>query len=64
MNHFSTPWSQPQQPASFPVVFEDRDTRLVTGYQLYTFGTDGSVTVAPRVDVGSPGGRAVEPQRS
>jgi hypothetical protein len=64
LNHFSTPWSQPQQPASFPVVFEDRDTGLVTGYQLYGFGTDGSVTVSPRVDVGSRGGRAVEPHHS
>ncbi|MGZ4494449.1 MAG: metallophosphoesterase family protein [Nocardioides sp.] len=63
LNHFSTPWSTPQQPAEFPVVFEDRSTHLVTGYQLYRFATDGTVTVLPRVDVGSPGGRPVPPDR-
>lgn len=52
INNFSTPWSSPQQEASFPVVFLDEDTRLVTGYQLYRFETDGSATVEPRVDVG------------
>ncbi len=52
ITHFSTPWSPPQQEASFPVVFLDRDSGLVTGYQLYRFATDGSVTVLPRVDVG------------
>ncbi len=53
INNFSTPWSRPQQEASFPVVFLDEDSRLVTGYQLYRFGTDGTVTVEPRVDVGA-----------
>lgn len=52
INNFSTPWSSPQQEASFPVVFLDEETRLVTGYQRYVFDTDGSVTVEPRVDVG------------
>lgn len=52
INNFSTPWSRPQQEASFPVLFLDEETRLVTGYQLYAFDTDGTVTVAPRVDVG------------
>ena len=52
INNFSTPWSRPQQEASFPVLFQDEDTRLVTGYQLYRFDTDGTVTVEPRVDVG------------
>jgi hypothetical protein len=51
-NHFSTPWSRPQQEASFPVVFWDRDSGLVTGYQLYRFKLDGAATVEPRVDVG------------
>ncbi|RLV50961.1 hypothetical protein D9V37_03245 [Nocardioides mangrovicus] len=51
-NHFSTPWTPPAQEASFPVVFVDDETRLVTGYQLYSFATDGTVTVQPRVDVG------------
>lgn len=54
VGHFSTPWTAPQQEASFPVVFMDRDTHLVTGYQIYSFDTDGSVTVEPRVEVGDP----------
>ncbi|GAA5156176.1 hypothetical protein GCM10023340_43310 [Nocardioides marinquilinus] len=54
ITNFSTPWSRPQQEASFPVVFLDEDSRLVTGYQLYRFDTDGTVTVEPRVDVGAP----------
>lgn len=52
IGHFSTPWSRPQQEASFPVVFLDQDTGLVTGYQLYRFDTDGTATVLPRVDIG------------
>ena len=52
IGHFSTPWSRPQQEASFPVVFLDDDSGLVTGYQLYRFATDGTATVLPRVDIG------------
>jgi hypothetical protein len=52
IGHFSTPWSRPQQEASFPVLFEDTGTGLVTGYQVYRFAIDGHVTVLPRVDVG------------
>jgi hypothetical protein len=63
LNHFSTPWSQPQQTAAFPVVFKDTDSGLVTGYQLYTFGTDGSVVVAPRVDIGTPDGQRAHPSQ-
>jgi Calcineurin-like phosphoesterase len=54
IGHFSTPWTPPQQEASFPVVFLDKTTHLVTGYQIYAFDTHGSVTVEPRVQVGSP----------
>lgn len=54
LNNFSTPWSRPSQEASFPVVFLDQETRMVTGYQLYRFATDGTATVLPRVDVGVP----------
>lgn len=50
---FSTPWSQPQQVATFPVVFLDEETRLVTGYQLYRFDPDGTATVEPRVNIGA-----------
>lgn len=53
INNFSTPWSRPQQEASFPVLFLDEDSRMITGYQVYRFDTDGSVTVDARVDVGS-----------
>ena len=53
VGRFSTPWSRPQQVASFPVVFLNEETRLVTGYQLYRFDPEGTVTVLPRVDVGT-----------
>jgi len=55
IGHFSTPWSRPQQEASFPVVFMDKASGLVTGYQLYRFEVDGQVVVEPRVDVGDRG---------
>ena len=63
LGHFSTPWTSPQQEASFPVVFLDRASGLVTGYQLYSFSTQGEVTVRPRVDVGvrPPGAPTVVP---
>lgn len=54
IGNFSTPWSQPQQEASFPVVFLDQASGMVTGYQIYSFETDGTATVRPRVDVGVP----------
>jgi hypothetical protein len=54
IGHFSTPWSSPAQVASFPVLFQDEDSGLVTGYQVYRFAVDGAVTVEPRVDVGEP----------
>jgi hypothetical protein len=53
IGRFSTPWSRPLQTASFPVVFLDEESRLVTGYQLYRFEPDGSVSVLPRVDIGA-----------
>lgn len=52
IGRFSTPWSRPQQEASFPVLFLDEETGLVTGYQVYRFAVDGTVSVQPRVDVG------------
>jgi hypothetical protein len=60
INNFSTPWSRPQQEASFPVLFLDEESRLVAGYQLYRFDTDGTASVEPRVDVGgTPGDTAL-----
>jgi Calcineurin-like phosphoesterase len=58
IGHFSTPWTPPQQEASFPVVFLDEETGLVTGYQVYSFATDGTASVRPRVDVGRVTGTA------
>ncbi|CAN5365084.1 hypothetical protein BH09ACT12_BH09ACT12_10070 [soil metagenome] len=52
INNFSTPWTKPQQEASFPVLFLDEETRLITGYQIYCFKTDGRAVVEPRVSVG------------
>jgi len=52
INNFSTPWTKPQQEASFPIIFLDEETRLVTGYQIFRFETDGSAVVEPRVDIG------------
>jgi hypothetical protein len=52
IGHFSTPWSPPQQKASFPVVFLNDESGMVTGYQLYVFDVDGRVRVQPRVDIG------------
>jgi predicted phosphodiesterase len=52
IGRFSTPWSRPMQEASFPVLFLDSSTGMVTGYQTYRFAVDGAVTVEPRVDVG------------
>jgi predicted phosphodiesterase len=56
IGHFSTPWSSPEQEASFPVLFLDKTSGLVTGYQIFRFAVDGAVTVQPRVDVGEPPG--------
>ena len=53
INNFSTPWSKPQQEASFPVIFLDQETRLVTGYQIYRFQTNGTAIVEPRVRIGA-----------
>ncbi len=61
INNFSTPWSRPQQEASFPVIFLDQESRMVTGYQLYRFDTDGTSTVEPRVDVGPPPSQEAAP---
>ena len=56
INNFSTPWTKPQQDASFPVIFLDDETRMVTGYQLYRFETDGTAVIEPLVSIGTPGG--------
>ena len=36
------------------MLFFDEERGLPTGYQIYTFATDGTPTVEPRVDVGAP----------
>ncbi|MGH3447178.1 MAG: hypothetical protein ACRDP4_06100 [Nocardioidaceae bacterium] len=62
LSHFSTPWSPPQQTASFPVIFKNSDSGLITGYQMYTFTTDGSTEVTPRVEIGTPDGHPHPPR--
>ncbi len=56
-NHFSTPLGKPGQTASFPVIFRNTASGLITGYQMYTFDTTGQVTVSPRINIGSPDGQ-------
>jgi hypothetical protein len=60
ITHFNTPLDAPGQTASFPVIFRNNESGLVTGYQMYTFHTDGRVEISPRVDIGNPGGQPYE----
>lgn len=55
-NRFSLPWYPPLQDAVIRINFMNEDSKLVTGYQLYTFKPDGTVFIAPRVEIGLPGG--------
>ncbi|MDP2773349.1 MAG: hypothetical protein Q8O61_07295 [Nocardioides sp.] len=55
-NRFSTPFSVPLKPVSVVLQYVNPDTGLQTGYASIAIGTDGSVTVADRIDVGLPGG--------
>jgi hypothetical protein len=56
INHFSTPNDAPGQTASFPIIYMNTETGLVTGYQMYTFEDGGKATISPFVSVGLPGG--------
>ena len=51
-NRFSTPFSVPLKEVSVRLNYVDRDSGLQTGYASIVIGTDGSVDVEARVDVG------------
>jgi predicted MPP superfamily phosphohydrolase len=53
---FSTPFSKPLTPGETTIFFKDKESRLITGYQILIFETDGKITVTPRVSVGSSDG--------
>ena len=54
---FSSPNDAPQQTASFPIVFMDNETKLVSGYQMYSFEPNGQLTISDFVPIGLPGGK-------
>jgi hypothetical protein len=55
--HFSTPVGPPGQTASFPVIFRNNKRGLMTGYQMYTFDTDGQMHISKRIRIGSIDGQ-------
>lgn len=56
INRFSLPWYPPLQNSVVRVNFSNPDSGLTTGYQEYTFDTNGNLIISPRVEVGLPGG--------
>ena len=46
LNHFSTPNNAPGQVASYPIVYIDNETKLVTGYHMFTYDTDGNLNLS------------------
>lgn len=61
---FSTPFSKPLTPGETTIFFKDKESRLITGYQILVFETDGAITVNPRVNVGSSDGEALSPTQA
>ena len=59
LTSFSTPFSKPLKTGETTIFFKDKDSRLITGYQILLFETDGTVTIMPRVDVGSADGQPI-----
>lgn len=57
LSSFSTPFSKPLTPGEATIFFKDKESRLITGYQILSFQTDGSVTIETRVNVGSSDGQ-------
>ncbi len=57
INRFSTPNDAPGQTASFPVMYMNKNTKLITGYQMYTFESDGTMTISDFVPIGLAGGQ-------
>ena len=54
LDNFHTQIGGLAQTASFPIVFQDKNTGLVTGYQMLTFETSGKVTISPMVNIDQP----------
>lgn len=45
INNFSTPNNAPGQIAAYPIVYRDDETGLITGYQMFTYTTDGHLSL-------------------
>ncbi|HET9422757.1 MAG TPA: hypothetical protein VFO49_16565 [Nocardioides sp.] len=58
-NRFSTPFSTPLKTVSVQLQYFNEESGLQTGYAEIDIGTDGTVTITDRVDVGLPGGQPV-----
>lgn len=54
---FSIPYEPPKQTASYPKLFIDKTSNLVTGIQIYRFYPDGTQDIGPRIDIGSIDGQ-------
>lgn len=63
-NSYSMPNTAPGQTASFPIVFLNKTSHLVTGYQMYTFATDGTLSIGRRIHIGSLDGQPYSPAQS
>ena len=61
---FSTPFSKPLTPGETTIFFKDKETRLITGYQILIFQTDGKIIVTPRVSVGSSDGQPLTAEQT
>lgn len=61
INNYSLPIAAPRKTASFPVMFKNKDSGLITGYQMFSVEPDGSVIIEPRQHVGSPDGQPYSP---
>ena len=58
-NRFSTPFSTPLKTVSVQLQYFNEESGLQTGYAKIDIGTDGTVTITDRVDVGLPDGQPV-----
>ena len=58
-NRFSTPFSTPLKTVSVQLQYFNEESGLQTGYAEIDIGTDGTVTITDRVEVGLPGGEPV-----
>jgi len=56
-NRFSTPFSVPLKPVSVQLQYFNADSSLQTGYAAIDIGTDGTVAVTDRIDLGLADGQ-------